>query len=51
MYMSMESEFEARQKEAKMKRAVQVEEASNYLTGAFWWYVKDVDTYNFTQPM
>ena len=26
-----------------------VEDAAEYLTGAFWWYAKDTDTYNYTQ--
>ena len=49
LYIGMEEAYEGRQKDAKIKRAKEVEEAAKYLTGAFWWYVKDVDTYNFTQ--
>ena len=49
MYMSMEGEYEQRQKEAKIERAKKVEDAAEYLTGAFWWYAKDIDTYNYTQ--
>ena len=49
MYISMEGEYELRQKEAKIERAKKVEDAAEYLTGAFWWYAKDVDTYNYTQ--
>ena len=45
----MEGEYELRQKEAKIERAKKVEDAAEYLTGAFWWYAKDVDTYNYTQ--
>ena len=49
MYISMEGDYELRQKEAKIERAKKVEDAAEYLTGAFWWYAKDVDTYNYTQ--
>ena len=45
----MEGEYEERQKQAKIERAKKVEDAAKYLTGAFWWYAKDTDTYNYTQ--
>ena len=45
LYVQMEIGVEEKAYAAKRERAKEVEEAANYLSSAFWWYVHDPDTY------
>ena len=45
IYVQMEIGVEEKSYAAKRERAKEVEEAANYLSSAFWWYVNDPDSY------
>jgi len=49
IFVLMEKPNEDLDYEAKRERANDVEQSTLYLSGAFWWYIKDVDTYNHTR--
>lgn len=48
VFISLEKPNEEKAYEDKRERAREVQEATKYLSNAFWWYIKDTDTYNFT---
>ena len=45
----MEQDYEGRQRSAKVYRAKEVYNATQYLTNALWYFATDKDAYNFTR--
>ena len=49
LYIRIEAPYEKTLFAMKQKQARKIIEAENYIAAAFWSYVHDVDTYNFSQ--
>ncbi len=50
IFLSLEYDREMERRDEKIERAKEVDDATNYLSNAIWWYIKDTDTYNYSRP-
>ena len=49
MFVNIERPREEEKYQAKRERGEAVDESTEYLSSAVWWYIKDTDTYNYSR--